>query len=148
MKHNLNLTRADFFVPTLSDNKVISLPVDNFPCQDPSFYKQDGFPRTDIGILDRFSTEHMDKELFDIVASRMQELQSNPDDGLSDAQKLRLLKPAYIQTASETAFYEEHVYQILQEMKQEVKVDPSVTDASVPVVEPPVAASAASDSKS
>lgn len=118
----------------LSDGSVMSLPVDQFPVSDVSLYKRNGFPASDIILLDRFSREHHSKEEIELIASRLEEIKEQPRNKMSDAELLRVLKPSWAQTSSEMAQYEESVYQYLASKKESEKavVQPD-QDVSVPV---------------
>lgn len=117
---NVNLKRVDFYVPRFADGVIQKLPVDDFPVKDTSNYKINGFPRSDMSILDRFSRSNVSREQIEMIATRLQELQAQPDDGLSDAEKLKVLRPSWVQTASEYAQYEEMVYNVLAERKEQL----------------------------
>lgn len=118
----------------LSDGSVMSLPVDQFPVSDVSLYKRNGFPASDIILLDRFSREHHSKEEIELIASRLEEIKEQPRNKMSDAELLRVLKPSWAQTSSEMAQYEESVYQYLASKKESEKaVVQLAQDVSVPV---------------
>lgn len=120
---NVNLQRVSFYTPCFGDGVVQTLPVDDFPVKDKSNYKINGFPRSDMSILDRFSRSNVSREQIEMIASRLQELQAQKDDGLSDDEKLKVLRPSWVQTASEYAQYEEMVYSVLSERKEQLSKD-------------------------
>lgn len=109
------MSRVAFYTPTLPDGIIKSCPVDDFPVKDKSQYKSNGFPRTDMSILDRFSRSHVSREQIEIIASRLEEIKAQPDNGMSDEEKLRVLRPSWVQTASEYAVYESMVMDVMQE---------------------------------
>lgn len=109
------MSRLAFYTPTLPDGIIKSCPVDDFPVKDKSQYKSNGFPRTDMSILDRFSRSHVSREQIEIIASRLEEIKAQPDNGMSDEEKLRVLRPSWVQTASEYAVYESMVMDVMQE---------------------------------
>lgn len=111
----------------LPDGSMETLPVDQFPVSDVSLYKRNGFPASDIILLDRFSREHHSKEEIELIASRLEEIKANPSNKMSDADLLRVLKPSWAQTSSEVAQFEESVYQYLASKKEsdDVASEPS-----------------------
>lgn len=120
---NVNLQRVSFYIPCFGDGVVQTLPVDDFPVKDKSNYKVNGFPRSDMSILDRFSRSNVSREQIEMIASRLMELQAQKDDGLSDDEKLKVLRPSWVQTASEYAQYEEMVYNVLSERREQLSKD-------------------------
>lgn len=113
---NVNLFRYTPILPMFDDGQVLRLPVDQFPCSNQSLLKDDGFPANEIDILDRFSRgASIDDDLIKIIAKRLEEVNSDEDNGLTIEQKIRVLKPSWVQTAAEYAEYSERVYQYLSE---------------------------------
>lgn len=148
MRKNLNLIATSSFIPKFEDGSIIACQVDQFPVKDPSLFKENGFPRTDIGIIDRMSTLNMDPDLLNQISSRMMDVSCrSPYEGMTDDEMLRVLRPACVQTATEYKFYSESVYQLMREKSESLrKTDTtSTTDESASSsssdpspVEPPV----------
>lgn len=122
MRKNINLQPTFGYIPKFADGSVIVCQVDQFPVKDKSLFKDNGFPRSDIGIVDRMSTLHMDKDLIEHVSSRMMDLSAeSPYKGMSDDEMLRVLRPAFVQTATEYKEYTEQVYQFIREKSESLK---------------------------
>lgn len=136
--------KAAFLLPTFADGSVQKLPIDDFPVSDSSNYSRAKWPLSDIGILDRFQRSNVSREQVERVASRLEEINVK-DTTLTDDEKLAYLRPAWVQTASERASFDEYLYQVISERKnadvqstadvKEVveKVDGDVTPADVAV---------------
>lgn len=112
---NKNLDFNPFIPERFPDGTVKVLSVDNFPVSNNGVYNDQGWPMSDIGILDRFSREHRSKEELELVASRLEEIRAaQPDNsGKSDAQILREIRPSWVQTAAEELDYERYVLQYI-----------------------------------
>lgn len=110
MKNAISKNLSYQSLATLADGKLKVNSVDQFPSADVSHYKDNGFPSSDIGLLDRFSRDHAPKETLDYVASRMAEIKASPSNKMSDDELLATLKPAWCQTAAEMAQYQEQIY--------------------------------------
>lgn len=133
MYNNINVRVINPFVDRLPDNSLRSLPIDQFIVSDKSMYKSDGFPRSDVSLLDRFNKSNVDPDLVNQVAARMQEISADESmKDFSDDMKLKLLRPAWCQTASEMAAFSEQVYQVLEASKEDIsKNDIQSVTASV-----------------
>lgn len=116
----------NYLVPRLADGSPLVNQVDRFPVSDKSLFKANGFPCSDIGILDRFSREQHSKEEIDFVASRLAEIKAEPANKMSDDDLIRTLRPAWCQTASEIAAFDEHVYTILSDKAEELRAKKEV----------------------
>lgn len=128
MRKNLNNVSTEAYIPIFADGSVIVCQVDQFPVKDPSLFKENGFPRTDIGIIDRMSTLNMDKDLIDHISSRFTDMSvKSPYEGMSDDEMLRVLRPAYVQTATEYKHYTEQVYQFMREKSESLRKSEEVT---------------------
>lgn len=122
MRKNVNLIPTLGYIPKFEDGSVISCQVDQFPVKDKSMFKDNGFPRSDIGIVDRMSTLNMDKDLIEHVSNRMMDLSAeSPYKGMTDDEMLRVLRPAFVQTATEYKEYTEQVYQFMREKSESLK---------------------------
>lgn len=122
MRKNVNLIPTLGYIPKFDDGSVICCQVDQFPVKDKSMFKDNGFPRSDIGIVDRMSTLNMDKDLIEHVSNRMMDLSAeSPYKGMSDDEMLRVLRPAFVQTATEYKEYTEQVYQFMREKSESLK---------------------------
>lgn len=122
MRKNVNLVPTSGYIPRFEDGSVISCQVDQFPVKDKSLFKDNGFPRSDIGIVDRMSTLNMDKDLIEHVSNRMMDLSAeSPYKGMTDDEMLRVLRPAFVQTATEYKEYTEQVYQFMREKSESLK---------------------------
>lgn len=131
MKNAISKNLSYQSLATLADGKLKVNSVDQFPSADVSHYKDNGFPSSDIGLLDRFSREHAPKETLDYVASRMAEIKASPSNKMTDDELLATLKPAWCQTAAEIAQYQEQIYTYMVDKKSaNVSVSASVADAS------------------
>lgn len=108
-------TLHQFVAPTLADGSEMVCQVDRFPVSDKSLFKSNGFPCSDIGILDRFSRERHSKEEIEMIASRLQEIKAEPANKMSDDELIRTLRPAWCQTASEVAAFDESMYQYMSD---------------------------------
>lgn len=123
MNKNTNFVRQ--LPVSFSDGSVKVLPVDTFPVSAQGVYNDQGWPMSDVGILDRFSREHRDKSEIELIAARLEEIRAaEPDNsGKTDAQILREIRPAWVQTASEYADYQRMVLES-QSSVGVSKVDP------------------------
>lgn len=122
MRKNVNFIPTFGYIPKFDDGSVICCQVDQFPVKDKSMFKDNGFPRSDIGIVDRMSTLNMDKDLIEHVSNRMMDLSAeSPYKGMSDDEMLRVLRPAFVQTATEYKEYTEQVYQFIREKSESLK---------------------------
>lgn len=122
MRKNVNLVPTSGYIPKFEDGTVICCQVDQFPVKDKSMFKDNGFPRSDIGIVDRMSTLNMDKDLIEHVSNRMMDLSAeSPYKGMSDDEMLHVLRPAFVQTATEYKEYTEQVYQFMREKSESLK---------------------------
>lgn len=112
MKHvNVNLSGTNFLFPVLSDGKPLVNSVDQFPVSDKSLYKRDGWPMSDIGILERYSRDsNISQAEIDSIARRLEYIKSEPSNNKSDEELLRTLRPAWVQTASEFKDYESMLF--------------------------------------
>lgn len=108
MFKNKNLKVVPFKLPRYKDGSPMSLPVDGFPVSSKSLYNEQGWPMSDIGLLDRFAAEHRSSEELESIVARLQEIRaSEPDNhGKTDAQIIKEIRPYWVQTASEMAQYE------------------------------------------
>lgn len=131
MKNAISKNLSYQSLATLADGKLKVNSVDQFPSADVSHYKDNGFPSSDIGLLDRFSREHAPKETLDYVASRMAEIKASPSNKMTDDELLATLKPAWCQTAAEMAQYQEQIYTYMVDKKSaNVSVSSPAVDAS------------------
>lgn len=122
MRKNLNLTPTFGYIPKFADGTVICCQVDQFPVKDLSLFKENGFPRSDIGIIDRMNASDVDPDLVKQISARMMDTSCrSPYDGMSDEEMLKVLRPAYVQTATEVKFFEESVYQFIKEKSDSLK---------------------------
>lgn len=118
--NNQNLFRVECGVPQLADGSPKVLPVDNFPVSDKSFFNDNGFPSSELTILDRVSRAAVfDDDFVKKIASRLEALPEPAKTGLTLEQEIRALRPAWVQTPSEYAAYSERVYQLLSVDKAE-----------------------------
>lgn len=130
MRKNVNYGYAPAYIPKFPDGSTLVCQVDQFPVKDPSLFKENGFPRTDIAIVERMSALNVDRDLMNQIASRMMDTSAeSPYKGMSDDEMLRVLRPAYVQTATEYKYYTEQVYQIMRERSEAIKDTPE-TDVS------------------
>lgn len=114
---NKNLTRGVFVAPLLQDGTVKVLPVDQFPTSNKGIVKDDGFPMSDIGILDRFSQDLLfDDDFVKMVAQRVEPISENVSS-LTLEQEIKALRPSWVQTPSEYAAYSERVFDALKTSK-------------------------------
>lgn len=128
MRKNVNVVSVESFIPTFSDGSTIVCQVDQFPVKDPSLFKENGFPRSDVSIIDRMSTLNMDKDLIEHISSRFSDVSvKSPYEGMSDDEMLRVLRPAYVQTATEYKHYTEQVYQFMKEKSDSLRKSEEVT---------------------
>lgn len=142
MRKNVNLKTTSSYIPLFGDGSVVVCQVDQFPVKDKSLFKENGFPRSDIGIIDRLSTLNMDRDLIEQISARMMDTSvRSPYEGLSDDEMLRVLRPANVQTATEYKFYSESVYHIMRENSEILRKTSTTSstddvDASVTSVQP------------
>lgn len=131
MRKNVNYGYAPAYIPKFQDGTTLVCQVDQFPVKDSSLFKENGFPRTDIGIVERMSSLNVDRDLLNQIASRMMDTSvQSPYNGMSDDEMLRVLRPAYVQTATEYKYYVQQVYEIMSERSESVKTS-DATDVSV-----------------
>ena len=98
------------------DGSVIACRVDKFPSDNPAYKKRDGFRMNDVSLLDRLSFGmNFDEDLARIVASRVKELPKDEQSNLSEQDMIALLRPAYVQTASEIKEWDERVYHFVND---------------------------------
>lgn len=116
MYKNRNFDNVAFRHRVFPDGVRITLPIDTFPVSDSSLFNDSGWPMSAIGVIDRFSKDHVDEDIIKKIAQRCEELSVPESDHLTDEQKLMLLRPAWCQTPSEYALYQERVYQYRQEL--------------------------------
>lgn len=116
MYKNRNFDNVAFRHRVFPDGVRITLPIDTFPVSDSSLFNDSGWPMSVIGVIDRFSKDHVDEDIIKKIAQRCEELSVPESDNLTDEQKLMLLRPAWCQTPSEYALYQERVYQYRQEL--------------------------------
>lgn len=134
MRKNFNTAPNRAFSARRSPDGVLcELAIDQFPGANPAYKKANGFRASDISVLERFSTTNHDQSEIDLVAARIQEIRKSPQNHLTDDELLRTLKPAWVQTASEVKYYEEQVFQYVEEKKAKAELlkDTEVTSTSV-----------------
>lgn len=120
---NQNFYRRPSYVPRTFDGVVRLIPIDQFPVSDKGLQKDDGFPMSDIGLLDRFSRDaNVDPDFVKKVAARCEEIQ-NKSPNISIEEEIRCLRPAWCQTPSEYAVYSESVYQYMRSKQNVTKSD-------------------------
>lgn len=128
MKKNVNVTPLFGYIPHFEDGSVIVCQVDQFAVKDPSLFKENGFPRTDIGIIDRMSSSDVDPDIISHISQRMVDISSHsPYDGMTDEEMLRVLRPANVQTATEFKFYSESVYNFMREKTESLRKSDTTT---------------------
>ena len=115
-----------------NDGSLIACRVDKFPSDNPSYKKRDGFRMNDVSLLDRLSFGmNFDEDLARIVASRVKEMPKDDVSNLSEQDMMALLRPAYVQTASEIKEWDERVYQYVNDtMSVKVEDVQSVVDSA------------------
>lgn len=123
MYKNRNFDNVAFRHRVFSDGVRITLPIDTFPVSDSSLFNESGWPMSTIGVIDRFSKDHVDEDIIKKIAQRCEELSVPESSDLTDEQKLMLLRPAWCQTPSEYALYQERVYQYRQELSKAAVAD-------------------------
>lgn len=130
---NKNSFRAPCVLPLSEDGVLRQIPIDQFPVSDKGLQKDDGFPMSDIGLLDRFSRDaNVDPDFVKKVAARCEEIQDKSLN-MSIEEEIRCLRPAWCQTPSEYAVYSESVYQYMRSKQNVSKTDDtsSVSDSDV-----------------
>lgn len=125
MKTNVNLVSNSATVfACLPDGKVDRCNVDNYPAENPAYIKRDGFRMNDVSLLDRLSYDlNVDNDMVSIVASRVKEMKLDSRQDLSERDMIRMLRPSYVQTASEIKRWEEQVYQDFSSTMTQQEVD-------------------------
>lgn len=112
-----------------SDGSVIGCRVDKFPSDNPAYKKHDGFRMNDVSLLDRLSFGmNYDEDLARIVASRVREIPKDNTADLSEKDMIALLRPSYVQTASEVQQWDEKVYQYVNDT---MNISPENVDSVV-----------------
>lgn len=120
---NKNSFRAPCALPLSDDGVLRQIPIDQFPVSDKGLQKDDGFPMSDIGLLDRFSRDaNVDPDFVKKVAARCEEIQDKSPN-MSIEEEIRCLRPAWCQTPSEYAVYSESVYQYMRTKANVSKTD-------------------------
>lgn len=139
MKFNVNrIGSQPILCQHLPDGALIQCRVDKFPSDNPAYKKRDGFRMNDVSLLDRLSFGmNFDEDLARIVASRVKELPKDENSNLSEKDLMALLRPAYVQTASEVKEWDERVYQYVNETMsvKEEDVNQIIADANSSVVD-------------
>lgn len=138
MKKNVNLCPSYRTMNRCFDNgEVIQCRVDKFPSDNPAYKKRDGFRMNDVSLLDRLSFGlNYDEDLARIVASRVRELPKDKPSNMSESDMMALLRPSYVQTASEIKEWDERVYQFVNDTMsvKEEDVSSIVEEANTSVV--------------
>lgn len=120
---NKNSFRAPCALPLSEDGVLRQIPIDQFPVSDKGLQKDDGFPMSDIGLLDRFSRDaNVDPDFVKKVAARCEKIQEQ-SPSLSIDEEIRCMRPAWCQTPAEYAVYSESVYQYLRSKQNVSKTD-------------------------